>query len=163
MDNNLISLKNKMEEKIDILHEMLELTNKQRSALKVRDIATFQSLTEEMTVVYNKFTELETDFHNIYTGYKKLSGLPSDISLLFVVEKLPLKDKNEFKDLATQLVELGENLKSVNEGNLAIIKNSLMGIRKALDIVTPRNNKVYGGGGKLKDKDLSSAVLDKTV
>lgn len=152
-----------MEQQIDVLQQLLELTDKQRSALKTRDLETFQSLTEEIAGVYNKFTGVETDVHNIFTEYKKVSGLPSDISLLSVVEKLPLQDKKEFKDLATQLVDLGENLKSVNEGNLAIIKNSLVGIRKVLDTITPRNNKVYGGGGKLKDKGLSSAVLDKTV
>lgn len=152
-----------MKEQFDILQELLELTDKQRSALKTRDLATFQSLTEEITVVYNKFTGLETDVHNIFTEYKKVSGLPSDVTLLSVVEKLPQQDKKEFQELAKDLVSQGEELKLRNDGNLAIINNSLQTVKEVIKIINPQNHNVYGGAGKVKENNMVPTVLDKTV
>ncbi|KJS19057.1 MAG: hypothetical protein VR72_20160 [Clostridiaceae bacterium BRH_c20a] len=68
MEDKLALLKNK---KIEYLKHIFELTSKQRQALVIEDIESFQLLINEKQLYMNKINQLDKELYQLEEGYQE--------------------------------------------------------------------------------------------
>ena len=151
---------------VRVFHDLFELLQSEQSAIVNDDVETIEAAAVGKQETLERAQRQEAQRQSLVIELSQgLNMAPDSVDLSSLIEAVGGKHGAELSRMRDLLLELNPKIRSINESNAFLIRQSLRYTERSLDILTgqPEQRGVYGNLGKPKKRDGSASVLNHTV
>jgi flagellar biosynthesis/type III secretory pathway chaperone len=146
-------------------HELLELLKQEQVAIVADDLESIEDSVANQQEIAAEAQLLEAERIQVVEELSsRLNVEQGNMTLSRLIGVLESKQSEELAHMRATLLELNEKIRSTNENNAFLVRQSTRYTERCLDIITgqPVGQNVYGQFGKARKSNLRS-VLNRTA
>ena len=153
-------------EEVRVFHDLLELLQSEQSAIVNEDVEGIEAAAAGKEAALRDAQSQEAQRQQLVIELSEgLNVAPDKVDLSSLIAAVGGKHGVELSKMRDLLLELNQKIRSINENNAFLIRQSLRYTERSLDILTghPGGKGMYGNLGKPKKRGGSASVLNRTV
>lgn len=149
-----------LEEQVEILTKMLELSKEERQIIVKGESSKLEAVVREQIKELSKVNEIERRRTELHNDLALAFGLePKDVTISAIAERSSVEERKVLEDVKTRLLSLLDQQTAINNENKELIKAHQEYTEAMTELMSqptdPLNN-LYGVDGKTADERLKN-------
>lgn len=165
--SHIIQLIEVINEEIRVFHSLLDLLRQEQEAIVNEDVQGIEAVAAAKVEATHAAHGLESDrLALLHQLSESLNMAPGDVNLARLIEAVESHHGEELTRMREVLLDLNQKIRTTNQNNAFLIRQSLRCTERCLDILTghPRNRGVYGKFGKARTRNgAARSTLNHTA